>query len=116
MTGSLSLSLTHPHIDTQEQSERTSLSLSHSHTRTGRGRGCKGTIVGITVCVHSKLAACDGVKDNFFVGQSVVVAQLVERSLPMPEIRSSKPVLGAIFSHPCIGELTNRYHFERKHR
>ena len=46
----------------------------------------------------------------------MVVAQLVERSLPMPEIRSSKPVLGAIFSHPCIGELTNRYHFERKHR
>ena len=39
--------------------------------------------------------------------EAVVVAQLVQRSLPTPEIRSSNPDTGEILSTNCKFEKTN---------
>ena len=33
---------------------------------------------------------------------AVVVAQLVERSLPTPEVRGSNPVIGKIYIEHCL--------------
>ena len=39
---------------------------------------------------------------------AVVVAQLVERSIPTPEIRSWNPDIDKILSTNCINEKTNK--------
>ena len=43
-----------------------------------------------------------------------VVAQLVERSLPTPEIRDSNPDIGKILSTNCTLEKTKNYRKEAR--